>query len=380
MANSITTLRIKKIELKHFRCFQTITLDLSSSLILLEGGNGAGKTSLLEALYYGCYLRSFRTHIPRELSQFGTKDFFIRIDFDASFSGQQSEHDIQIGFAAGKRLVKIDRKAIASYKELMDYYRIVSLTEDDLELIKGSPEIRRSYIDQVILLYDPLYAADIRALKAVAHNRNIFLLSRSTSEDMYDVLTQQLWQKSVVVRKRRQEMLEQLKVQLDHCLATGFAQENLSISLTYKPKLGHFDDLILLQEAYPHLKEQEMRQGRSLFGAHLDDIHLLFQDKQSRMYASRGQQKLAVLLLRIAQVQLLCLHKGAPVVLLDDFMTDFDQERAQALLNLLESLDCQLIFTSPNTQSYLNNELRSRGAFVVPISSIGTVKATPDIC
>src|SRR5690606_9539424 len=114
-------------------------LDLSASLILLEGGNGAGKTSLIEALHYGCYLRSFRTHMPRELSQFGAQDFFIKLDISSSHEGQLLDHEIQVGFSAGKRLVKIDKKPIASYKELMDFYRVVSVTEDDLELIKGSP-------------------------------------------------------------------------------------------------------------------------------------------------------------------------------------------------------------------------------------------------
>ena len=101
--------------------------------------------------------------------------------------------------------------------------------------------------------------------------------------------------------------------------------------------------------------------GRSLQGAHLDDITFLFQNHNSKMYASRGQQKLILLLFRIAQIQLLKKQGQAAIFLLDDFMTDFDESRARTLITLLAHTECQLFFSSPVAQGFLAQELAATG-------------------
>src|SRR3989338_5981269 len=128
---------IQRLQLKNFRCFPTATFDLDASVVVIEGINGSGKTSLLEALHYICYLKSFRTHIPRDLVSFGADSFFITI--------LCGEHSISVGCSGTKRQVKINQKSILSYRELREYCKIVTLTEDDLSLIGGSPDRRRFF-------------------------------------------------------------------------------------------------------------------------------------------------------------------------------------------------------------------------------------------
>ncbi len=112
----------------------------------------------------------------------------------------------------------------------------------------------------------------------------------------------------------------------------------------------------------PDLFDLERRFGRSLFGAHLDDFAIKLQDVKSKHYASRGQQKLIALLLKIAQIQELSAQKGGVIFLLDDFMTDFDAARAQIFLDILFSLKGQLIFTTPVKEGVLTCKLDSHGA------------------
>src|SRR5437868_6298202 len=102
---------------------------------------------------------------------------------------------------------------------------------------------------------------------------------------------------------------------------------------------------------------EETRVGHSLFGAHLDDFLIHFQDKKSKNYSSRGQQKLIVLLVKIAQIQQLLHSKGPVILLLDDFMTDFDEQRCRLLLDLLFDLKIQLIFTVPTGTHFLGTTL-----------------------
>ena len=115
-------MQLNRLTIKNFRCFTDFVVDLSAPLILIEGANGSGKTSLLEAMHYACYLRSFRTHSPRDLICFGQNTFFIKADFSDEVSGGTSEsQELHIGFSGKKRLVKLNQKAVGSYKELLDF-------------------------------------------------------------------------------------------------------------------------------------------------------------------------------------------------------------------------------------------------------------------
>ena len=108
--------------------------------------------------------------------------------------------------------------------------------------------------------------------------------------------------------------------------------------------------------------QEEIRYGRSLFGAHLDDFVINFKDKKSRLFASRGQQKLIVSLLKIAQVTFLASRRGPSLFLLDDFMTDLDENRAQLFLPILDNLEGQVFFTSPLKKGHMDSLLSQKGA------------------
>lgn len=355
-------MRISHLSIKNFRCFNALELDFNSPITLIEGLNGTGKTSLLEALHYLCYLRSFRTHIPSELVHFGQEHFFIK----ARLQKDSDEHNLQVGFSHKKRLVKIDEKAIGSYKELLNYYRIVTLTEDDLDLIKGGPELRRLFIDQAIVLEDADYVAASKRCKDIVDNRNA-LLKRGGSSDSYALWTEQLWQVTRQIQQARIIMLAHLEQAVKELISSYFNDE-FTISFAYQPKKASYNSFQEFINAHVSLYQDEQRFGRSLFGAHLDDFSIQFKDTKSKSFASRGQQKLIILLLKVAQIRLLESQGRPAILLLDDFMTDFDMTRAITLITILCSLKIQLIFTVPTTQGFLQSELLAHGAIALKLT------------
>jgi DNA replication and repair protein RecF len=151
-------MHINSLTLKHFRCFSDQTISFQAPLVLLEGANGSGKTSLLEALHYACYLRSFRTRTTQELIQFGSTAFSLQVELAGQAEGTTK---LTMGYAAAvqdgapKRLVKVDGAPVHSYKDLVSLYRVVTMTDDDLLLITGLPEVRRSFLDAAITLTHP---------------------------------------------------------------------------------------------------------------------------------------------------------------------------------------------------------------------------------
>lgn len=359
---------VRQITLQNFRCFAQKTFDFTHNIALIEGANGSGKTSLLEALHYACYLRSFRTHTPRELICFENDTFFIKVDFEGVQDNSSLQHKLHVGYSGKKRVVKLNDKALNSYKDLMDHFRVITVTEDDLGLIKLGPEMRRHFIDQAILLYRPGYLELLKEYKSVLDNRNRLLQQQYVNTDMYHVWTEQLWTKTVTIQSERELFLEHLSKSVDQMLACYFSYP-IKITFTYKPKGTLCDSWSAFQGSMPNLFEQEKRFSRSLFGAHLDDISIDFQGASSRIFASRGQQKLVTLLIKLAQLKSLGEQKGAALFLLDDFMTDFDAERAEIALNALAELQGQLIFTAPVRGSLLGDMLANRGVQRIEIST-----------
>ena len=359
-----TTVQLTSVELKKFRCFSHLQLDLSAPYILLEGVNGVGKTSILEALYYACYLRSFRTHSPKELIAFEAEEFFIKV---ALQSVEGLSHTIQIGMSSHKRLVRVDQRAISSYKDLMSYYRIISLTEDDLALIQGSPQFRRLFLDQMLLLLNHDYGLILKHYRQIVEQRNAYLQLKQSDEGTYKALTHQMWKQATYIAKKRKNLLNHLYLVVND-LSKQFISTDYKICFSYHPKKELCDTFEEFYEKGSRLKEAEYRYGRSLFGTHLDDMTITIENRYSRPYASRGQQKLILLLFKISQLYILNEMGCSSIFLLDDFMTDFDENHALELISALCSLDVQLIFTSPLKKGVLSQKIEREGGRVLKLT------------
>lgn len=346
---------IKELTIRQFRCFQERTIQFDGRIVVIEGANGSGKSSLLEALHYACYLRSFRTHLNRDLINLGKDFFFINVAFQPELSAVTDQ--IQVGFSGSEgRIVRYNQKLVQSYKELNDHFRIVTLVADDIELIQGSPELRRDFLNYALLLHDPVVMATFKRYKQILDQRNSMLSQRRsnlTSNDEFAIWTKNLWESSKYIQSLRVAYLETLENAVNGLLAGYFAGPDtvdLCVKFGYsaknmKDKDESFDEFWSNYKKSQLVTEQEW--GRSLFGVHLDDFTVTFQSKKARAFASRGQQKLLILLIKIAQLQQLSKVGEPGVLLLDDFMTDFDHSRVEQSVAALKDLKFQMFLSCP---------------------------------
>lgn len=342
--------------MKQLRCFKNKTLQFDQPITLIEAANGAGKTTVLETLYYMCYLRSFRSHRPNDLVKFGSPGFFCKAEFDVTTEDTAIAHELQVGFTDGTRRVKLDNQRVVSYQDLMSSYRVISITEHDLALISDGPHVRRNFLDNMIMLNNPEYMLKIRLFRAVLEQRNMLLMRGARSKDTYDILTEQLYTHTAHIQQERMAALQALSDAM-HSLMHEVPGIEHPIALSYKAKILASTLYETKRSDLYALQDREMKMKRSLFGAHLDDIEIMLDGKQSKQFASRGQQKLIVLIIKCAQLQLLNKRQGGAVMLIDDFMTDFDLQRINTFIHLFASLNSQLIFTCPITKSPLHYAL-----------------------
>ena len=347
-------MQLKELSLQNFRCFKQLNLTFDAPIVFIKGDNGAGKTALLEAIYYLCYLRSFRTYSSRELINFDSDNFFVR----GLFSDRKSDtHELSIGVTHQKKLVKLDQKPINSFQDLNKCVKVISLSESDLQVIQAGPEHRRSFIDSYIFLNEPSFTKELCDYKKILSQRNALLQRFSFDKASYLIWTEKLWHQTQKIEEIRSSYLQEIE---------GFVQEEATfipnasnIQLKYCCKRCPGDTFKQFLLKNPSLSDEERLIQRSLFGAHLDDISIKWRTKNARLYASRGQQKLVMLLLKIAKVKGLIHRMRHSILLLDDFVTDFDEERIQQILPLLHSLNCPLFFTCAQGENSLERALKA---------------------
>lgn len=371
---------INNLRLKNFRCFSDLELSFDNKFVVLEGDNGSGKTTILEALYYACYFRSFRTRLNRELLNFEKDHFFLQVDFEEQFDFNKNE--IQVGYSKKDgKLIKFNKKTVTSFKDIISRYKIISLSQDDMQLVVGAPEFRRAYLNQSLFLLDPQLARSLKEYKKILEQRNRFILlnahraiTGSKKDELYS-WTEQLWQRSNELQVQRIHFLKKIENKVNHFLKKYFSATlnvstlmfssdldlNISIELNYskkniKGKVGEASFKTFWEYYEKELIEKERRWQRTLFGVHLDDFTINFKNKKARFFASRGQQKLILFLLKV--VQLLEIQENeSGVLLLDDFLTDFDINRLLGAISLLKAQKFQFFVTSP-IKSFIKSRLK----------------------
>lgn len=347
---------INNLRLKNFRCFSTLDLSFDNKFVVLEGDNGTGKSTILEALHYACYLKSFRTRLKKELVNFEQDHFFLQVDFEEEFD--LSKNQIQIGFSKNDtKSVKFNQKQVISYKDIISRYKVISLAEDDLQLVVGAPEFRRSYLNQSLFLLNPEILILLKEYKKILDQRNRFIAINSqskivgTKKNELFSWTEQLWSRTYLLQNQRVEFLKKVENKVNLFLDQYFSSmdSKISIELIYSKKNFKQDSFDEFWKFYEKdLIHKEQRWQRTLFGFHLDDFTINFKNKRARFFASRGQQKLVLFLLKV--VQLLEIQENEPgVLLLDDFLTDFDINKLMGAIFLLKDQNFQFFITSPIT-------------------------------
>jgi DNA replication and repair protein RecF len=328
---------IKNIELRNFRCFEEKKISLDAPIVIIEGDNGSGKSSVLEALYFAGHMRSCKTAYVEHLIKQKEEAFFLKV--------QTSSLDIlYIGVQKKKKIIKVNQKQLKSLKEVRSLLTVIGIVDTDMLLVQGGPLERRLFLDEALILLHADLMVLFKNLKTTIKQRNDFLQRGIQNETLYAVLTEQLVQYSALVQRNRFELLVKLSLSINQ-LIKEYALPITILSLKYMPKIDCTQSSIL--EYVNSYEQREYAYGKTLFGAHLDDFVIYWETMDVRKHSSRGQQKLVVMLLKIGLAKLCNASNKEILLLIDDFMTDFDHQNMNRMMLILSSIEGQLIYTSP---------------------------------
>ncbi|MBR4173578.1 MAG: DNA replication/repair protein RecF [Clostridia bacterium] len=336
-------MKIKELSLYNFRNYQNETVLFGENTNIVFGKNAQGKTNLLEAVYLFSHGRSHRTKSDTEMINFGA-DFMKLL---LTFSDKDRDYRAVLLLTKnGKKNITINNVPITKLSMLMRYLNVVMFSPEDLQIIKGAPLLRRHFLDEAISQLYPVYLKRLISYhKNLAQKNNLLKkmrFSENMNTDMLDVWNEQLADDGSFIMKHRAEFIEKLSA------PAGKIHNEICgeiLNLLYTPSVDC--DIIDKDNFYKKLLSvsgREIENGASLYGIQRDEIRFFIGDKEIKNFASQGQQRTAVLSLKMAQMELIADIRGEyPVLLLDDIMSELDADRRAYLAGRIK--DKQVILS-----------------------------------
>jgi len=327
-------MRVERIQLRDFRNYEAADVRLADGLTVVAGANGAGKTNLLEAVYFGCTARSPRTSNERELVRRGGEGV-ARVVLD--LAGDDGEHRIEVGFQPGEaKHLRVDDSPVDSVAAVEARPLVSVFLPERLELVKGAPAVRRAHLDQVVAAVWPSRAETRTAYSRALAQRNALVArirAGAAGPAALDAWDAELARHGVRLMADREEAVRGLRP-----LFAGLA-ERLGLpgdaELRYRPRSEASDAEGLVAELAER-RAADLERGFTAHGPHRDELQLLLGGVALRVYGSQGQQRAALLALLFAERTLLAERRARPpLMLLDDVMSELDAERRELLADLL---------------------------------------------
>lgn len=353
-------MHLARLVVEGFRNLRPLELDLApSGLVLVSGANGQGKTNLLEAIGYVLTLDSLRRAQPGALVAAGEE----RALLSGSLGGEgdpDRSHLVGVEITRrGRTRTFLDRKPLGRASDLAGLTRALTVTPDDLAMVQAGPEERRRFLDGVLVGVAPGRTKERSELERAVRQRNALLRQLDGRIDEVGVASLDVWDERLArVGERWAAWREEVVVELERRASAYYSElaGEGSLDLRYVRSWTG-----ALGEALAAGRREDLARGQTLRGPHRDDLEIEINGLAARSGASRGEQRSAMLSLKLAEWELVSTAAGWPaVVLLDDVLSELDAQRAARLLALLPP--CQTVLTTAAEPDSVSPELSTRVA------------------
>ena len=337
---------VERLELVDFRNYSHATFDLTAGITCVIGQNGQGKTNLAEALAYLSGLSSFRQVPSDALVRVAANQAIIRatiVDDD----GRTSLVEVEIA-RTGRGRIQVNRQRLQRTRDLLGTVRTSVFSPDDLALLKGGPAERRRLLDDALVSLAAKNDALRLEVDRVLKQRNTLLRQCGGRLDDEVAATLDVWDARFVdVGERlghgRAVLVQRLQPFVNEAY-TQLAGGSHNVVSIYNPIWRQQGLATALSEA----RSDDIRRGVSTVGPHRDELDLFINDLPARTHASQGEQRTLALSLRLGTHRLVTEHVGSsPILILDDVLSELDDDRATALLRELPAGQVVITTASP---------------------------------
>lgn len=333
-------MRLHTLRIQNLRCLTDVDLALADGINVFTGGNGAGKTSVLEAAFLLSHARSFRAGARDALLQRGASALSVFAQVEHA-PGRQSR--LGLGRSGVRWEARVDGSAVP-LGQLVGECAVVCFDPGAHALVAGGAEERRRYLDWGVFHVEPAFLDSWRRYQRALKQRNSLLRSSGSSldDDLFAPWEAELAQTATDIDRQRQRYLDDLRPHLQ-AAAGKLLPELGPLDLRYRR--GWADDLDL-SRALQAQRGRDLARGHTTLGAHRADWTIAFEHAPQREHLSRGQEKLAALACMLAQAARYAEHGGEwPIVCLDDLASELDMTHQRAVVEQLEAVAAQILIT-----------------------------------
>ncbi len=344
---------VESLVLENYRNHTNSRIVFSDRFNIIYGDNGQGKTNILEAIYLCASGRSHRTSKDFELIKFGCDKFTVNAHVTNSGG---LDKDIEISYYENqKKQIKINDIPIKKIGALMGNLYAVLFSPEDLFIVKQGPTERRRFVDITLSQIKPSYFYNLQQMTKILKQRNTLLKNINGNSklmetvDVWNIRLAEVASSIIIARRTFSSILSGL-AESQHNFITDKTEK---ISFDYKCsfQITENDDKEQIQNLYIRQLEKCLSRdiilGYTTIGPHRDDYDIMVNDKSLKLYGSQGQQRSAVLSLKIAEIELIKKETNQyPVLLLDDVMSELDNNRQKYLMDSIKEVQTFITCTS----------------------------------
>ena len=330
---------VKDLKFNNFRCFKSKSFTFDTNINILVGNNGSGKTSVVEGISYLCLGKSFKNAKDKDVLK-KQEDYFNII----SNICEKDQKKIIISYDGSQKRIKKDEVICKTLSEHVGVYKLISFCPEDLDIIKGAPSSRRTFLDVFISQYDNIYLKALVEYKKVLKIRNEFLKSienDSYDKIMLDVLTEKLIQSGKIISELRNKYIKILNEKVKE-VSKVLTNDQKEVEIKYLCDVNSekYDQTIKSVIKHDVLLKTTSR------GPQKDDMLITYGKEEASIYSSQGQIRICILAIKLAMFEMFSAIDENVIVILDDVFSELDSKRQVCLMEYIKNVGQVFITTT----------------------------------
>ena len=375
-------MKIKELKLLYFRNYTSLNIDTHPSLNIFFGDNANGKTNIIESIFCLSLGKSYRTKSDTECIMFGE----TAAAMSCVLNKNNKNLDIMLGISNKGKSAKIAGVKKSKLTEFVGELNVVLFSPEDLQIVKGSPSLRREFINREFYQFSRIYHKYHLMYQHLLKQRNSYLkdMKKNPKDEIsltyLQTLTIQLVKLAMYITRERISFVEDIaKLAYENMLNISNGNEILEIK--YKSSIldalgiSSVSDAKFSEENIVELMMKksldDIMRGNTKIGPHQDDLEFFINNLEARTYASQGQQRSIVLSLKLSEIHYLKQKTGdTPVLLLDDVLSELDKNRQLKLLEAINE-NVQTFITTPSITDIKEDLLKKAKVFKIDKGTIG---------
>ena len=359
---------LKSLELNNFRNVSKVSFDFDKNINIFIGNNAQGKTNILESIYFLAITRSHRTH--NEMNLVKSEELYTKVS-GLYNDDTNTAHTLSILLNAKGKKVSVDNLVQKRISNYLSRLNVIMFCPDDLEIIKGSPAVRRKFLNIELSQFRNDYVLLLKEYNQILKQRNEYLKQKNNAKfdrTYFNIITDKLVDKNIELAKIRYDFINKINSNLESVFNDIARMGNLKIK--YKSfireedlKKGDLKDFLL--DKYNSLFMSELLQKTTLLGCHKDDFKMYLNDLDVTEFCSQGQQRLSILSLKLAEIEVFIKEKNTkPIILLDDIFSELDEIKKNNIIKYFKR-DDQIFITTTDIKDISDDLKKKSDIYIV---------------